>query len=192
MSPGLFGEWISGWKLRRGTASYVASLYQEPAEDDVQWLATTATNGDTDRARWELRYARRAMGLLVAERDALDDRTSSMVSRELRATMSVDRNVAADMVRVAERQFTDRLGSYRDVLAARNSDESASARLGRTLLRAARPDVIPQQPAVDHAGEIVMGYLGAANEALRRAFGAATLPMDEPPSAVLKGRAGPH
>jgi hypothetical protein len=190
MPPGLLSGWVTGWKLRKGTAAYVASLFREPSDADVQWLASAATGGDTDRARWELRYARRALGLLVAERDALDDRTGSMVSRELRAAMSVDRNIAADMVRVAERQFSDRLGRYREVLAARNADEPTGARLGQTLLRAARPDALPEATAIERAGELLVTYLGGANESLRNAFGAASLPPDQPPSAFVKGQ--PH
>ena len=188
MTPGLLANWVSGWKLRRGTRQYVASLYLEPDDGDVQWLATSGTGGDADRARWELRYARRALGLLVAERDALDDRTGSMVSRELRAAMSVDRNIAADMVRVAERQFNDRLGTYREVLTARHADESMKTRLGRALLRAAKPDAMPQPNAVERAGEILVSFLDVANESLRGAFGAASLPQDQPPSALVKGR----
>jgi hypothetical protein len=188
MAPGFLANWLSGWKLRRGTTQYVASLYREPDDADVQWLAATGTGGDTDRARWELRYARRALGLLVAERDALDDRTASMVSRALRAAMSVDRNVAADMVRVAERQFNDRLANYREVVTARRAEESLGLRLGRSLLRAAKPDAMPQPGAVERAGGILASFVETANESLRQAFGAASLPPDQPPSALMKGR----
>jgi hypothetical protein len=51
MAPGFLANWLSGWKLRRGTTQYVASLYREPDDADVQWLAATGTGGDTDRAR---------------------------------------------------------------------------------------------------------------------------------------------
>ena len=59
------------------------TLMSEPGPDDVDWLATRATRGDIDHARWELRYLRRALGVLVAQRDSLDDRTPSEVLRAL-------------------------------------------------------------------------------------------------------------
>ena len=59
------------------------ALFREPDAADVEWLAATATRGDLDHARWELRYARRALGLITAQRDALDDRTASIVARAI-------------------------------------------------------------------------------------------------------------
>lgn len=185
---GLFGSWGAEWRLRRGAAAYVAAISEEPADEDVEWLATTAAGGDRDRARWELRYARRALGQLVAERDALDDRTGSMVARELVERLRVDRRIAADMVRVAERQFNERLATYRLVLSSRSATEGTGARLGHALLRAAGGVGIPSEAVVAKAGALLAGYLGGANEALRKAFGAAALPQDERPSAVQRGR----
>ena len=54
-----------------------------------------------------------SFALLVAERDALDDRTGSLVAREMRQALQMDRSVAAGMVAVAERQFNQRLISFR-------------------------------------------------------------------------------
>lgn len=177
MAPKLFDE----WRLRRGAAAYVAALSAEPDEEDVRWLAAVATNGDADRARWELRYARRALGLLVAERDALDDRTGSVVAHELTQSLLLDRNIAAGMVRVAERQFNDRLLVYRQVLSIRNATEGTGARLGRALvLSSGAPSASAE--VVARAGDVLAQYLGSANEALRKSFGAAALPEDRPPS----------
>lgn len=181
---GLFGGWGAEWRLRRGTAAYVAAISEEPADDDVEWLAATATGGDRDRARWELRYARRALGQLVAERDALDDRTGSLVARELSERLRVDRRIAAGMVRIAERQFNERLATYRGVLSSRSPTEGTGARLGHALLRAAGLHGMPPETNVARAGELLAAYLGGANEALRKAFGTAALPQDEPPSAL--------
>ncbi len=186
MAPKLFGAWLTEWRLRRGAMGYVAAISAEPDEGDVRWLAAVATSGDVDRARWELRYARRALGLLIAERDALDDRTASLVSRILREALQVDRGIAAGMVRLAERQLNDRLASYRRVLADRSTTEGTGTRLGRMLLRSAnasRTDVA----ALQRAGELLAQYVGAANEALRKSFGVVSLPEDRPPSDLLKG-----
>ena len=97
-----FGKSKATEQRRRAVQAYVLASSAEPDEPDVQWLATIAGDGDVDRARWELRYARRAVALLVAERDALDDRTGSLVAREMRQALQMDRGVAAGMVAVAE------------------------------------------------------------------------------------------
>ena len=68
-------EWTLDREQRRRATTYVSALFAEPSEADVEWLSLHGTDCDTDHARWELRYARRALGLLGAQRDALDDRT---------------------------------------------------------------------------------------------------------------------
>ncbi len=79
--------WREERLLRQRAAAYVRTLSGEPEAADVDGLARDVTRGDVDHARWELRYARRALGLLVAGRDALDDRTASVVARELAASL---------------------------------------------------------------------------------------------------------
>lgn len=165
----------------RRVQSYLAVVEAEPDESDVHWLAAAATDGDDDRARWELRYARRAIGLLVAEREALDDRTASVVARELRRSLQMDRNIAAGMVRVAERQFNERLTAYRAGLEARTAGEAPHVRLGRVLLGETRsPTGSPELTA--RAGEIASRYMVEAGDALRGAFGTSDLPLDQQPS----------
>jgi len=178
-----FTAWREQRRLRRAAAAYVQQLLAEPEPDDVAWLASVATSGDADRARWELRYSRRAAGLLSAERDALDDRTASAVARELGESWAADRNVAAGMRHMAERQFNARLHALGQAIAARSSPEPTGTRLGRALLMSAGL-FAPQAADVERAGAIVARYLGQANESLRRLFGTATLPEDIPPSAV--------
>ncbi|MEP7384572.1 MAG: hypothetical protein ABI910_23060 [Gemmatimonadota bacterium] len=182
MSQRLFDEWRSEWRLKRGLTGYVAALMSDPDPSDVDWLAAAATSGDTDRAAWELRYARRALGMVVSQRDALDDRTSSLVARELAAAQQADRKVAPAMLKVAERQFNDRLSAYRDVLTSRVPSEGTGARLGRTLLQISGAARAPDD-LIARAAEILARYVGEANEALRLAFGAPTLPPDALPSA---------
>lgn len=183
MSPRLFDEWRSEWRLKRGLGAYVASIMSEPDADDVAWLAEAACGGDLDRAAWELRYARRALGLVVSQRDALDDRTGSLVARELGSAQQADRHVAPAMLRVAERQFNDRLTMYRDVLTSRTPSEGAGARLGRALLMIAGT-ARAGDDMIARAGDILARYVGEANDALRKAFGAPSLPDDIPPSAL--------
>ncbi|MFN2566804.1 MAG: hypothetical protein ABR499_17545 [Gemmatimonadaceae bacterium] len=192
----LFARWRAERDLRRRSVAYVATLLEEPADADVRWLAESATRGDVDHARWELRYARRAVGLIVAQRDALDDRTGSSVGRALADAFERDPNVATDRLAVARHQFNARLGAYRDVLtsrppAARTAGPRPAAtqtqvRLGQILLAFAGGPVGPTAREVPRAGEIVTSYIDAAHDALRNAFGAASLPEDVSPSALQR------
>jgi hypothetical protein len=149
----------------------------------VSWLAAQATGGDTDHARWELRYARRALGLLTAQRDALDDRTASVVARALAAALARDPAIAAGKLRVAERQFNMRLRGYADALSNR-AGEGSGWHLGRALIEfAGRRDAVSAE-IVAHGAEILARYLGDGNLALREHFGAAVLPEDAVPSSL--------
>lgn len=147
----------------------------EPADEDIEWLSEHGTDCDTDHARWELRYARRALGLLAAQRDALDDRTASLVATALAQSLANDRAVAPGKIRMAERQLNARLTAYGDALMNREG-EGSGWHLGRALLEfaghrdAARPEIVA------HAGDLLARYLGESNTALRKNFGAATLP----------------
>jgi hypothetical protein len=170
---------LRAWTLdrdqRRRAARYVASLCAEPEDADVSWLSENGTNCDGDHARWELRYAKRALGLLAAQRDALDDRTASLVASELARALGNDPAVAPGKIRMAERQLNARLSAYGDALGNREG-EGSGWHLGRALLEfaghrdAARPNVVA------HAGDLLARYLADANEALRKSFGTATLP----------------
>ena len=181
-----FKEWRAARQLQRKAEQFVAQVIAEPDPNDVSWLAATATRGDEDHARWELRYARRALGLLIAQRDALDDRTGSIVARALGESFERDERISADRRDLAERQFNARLSAYRDAIAARVSD--ASARLGQTLLAFAGGSFKDVDDNVKRAGALLDSYAKEANESLRTVFGTAALPENVPPSA-LAGRA---
>jgi hypothetical protein len=89
----LFRSFRDDRALLRRSSEYAAVLMAEPSREDVEWLSRVATRGDLDHARWELRYLRRAIGILIAQRDALDDRTPSEVLRALLHRMQKDQNV---------------------------------------------------------------------------------------------------
>lgn len=183
MNP--FTRWRAERQLQQKARRYVQLIGAEPAESDVAWLAATATGGDEDHARWELRYARAAIGLLVAQRDALDDRTASVVSQALGERFETDERIDRDRRDLAGRQFNARLSAYRDASGARAADPGA--RLGQTLLAFAG-GVIRNAAANERAGRIVSEYEREAWETLRSVFGAAALPELVPPSA-LAGKA---
>ena len=108
--------------------------------------------------------------------------------RDRRELVRRIRNVAAEMRHAAEQQFNARLRALGQAMTARSSPEPTGARLGKALLFAGWLE-LPVRPDIERAGAIVSRYLEQANEALRRAFGTATLPENVPPSAI---RAGSH
>lgn len=181
----LFARWRTERDFQRKAQRFVERLLTEPTDDDVRWLAQTATHGDTDHARWELRYARRSLGLITAERDALDDRTGSLVARALADATVHDPQVAPEMHEIAERQFNARLSAYRDALAAR---ASTAARLGQTLFAFAGGSFRQVDEHIVRGGELLGQYFAEANTALRETFGKVSLPENVPPSAL----AGKH
>jgi hypothetical protein len=182
--PWPFGKSKALEQRRRSVASYVTKASIEPDETDVEWLASAIGDGDIDRARWELRYARRALALLVAERDALDDRTGSEVAREMRQALQMDRSVAAGMVGLAERQLNQRLGYFRSGFSDRSTTEPLDTRLARVFLD--RLGVRNVSGNTERAAGIVRRYVEASQEALRSAFGVAAVPEDQPPSLWAK------
>lgn len=183
----LFQRWRAERQLLRKADQYVDVLLAEPQDADISWLASVATRGDVDHARWELRYARRAIGLLVAQRDALDDRTGSFVARAVGSAFERDENIDRDRRELAERQFNARLSAYRDALAARVAD--SAARLGQTLLAFSGGSFREIDANVRRAGQLLVGYETDANDALREIFGTAALPENIPPSALAGGAA---
>ena len=186
---GLFSEWRAERRERRAAMAYVATLFAEPDAADIAWLAAAATGGDEDRAAWELRYFSRSLGMLTAQRDAVDDRTASAVARALGEALAADPRIAAGMTKVAERQFNVRLRYYAEALEARGDGEVFADRLGRALLLTAgamRPD--PEDLA--RAGAMTARLLERANAALREGFGEAQLPEDLPPSRLYPRDAG--
>jgi hypothetical protein len=179
----IFGRWRAERQLQDRAERYVAGLLAEPAPEDVSWLAAAATRGDEDHAAWELRYARRALGLVTAQRDALDDRTGAEVAHAMAAAFERDPRIGRDRLELAQGQFNARLSAYRDALGARITSATPT-RLGRTLLAFAGGAFRDVDPNVTRAGELLSHYLNAGNEALRAVFGTASLPEHVPPSAM--------
>ena len=185
----LVRRWLTERTLRQRARAYVDTLLQEPDDADVKWLAALSPTGDVDHARWELRYARRVLGLQVASRDALDDRTASVVAEALTSAVRRDDHVAPDKLPVVERQLNARLRGYADALGQRGGEPTA-ARLARTLLSFTGVRDGSDPAVAARAGELLARYLGEANDALRAAFGAAALPEDAVPSSLAPGARG--
>jgi hypothetical protein len=177
----LFRSFRDDRALLRRSASFASVLMAEPSTDDVEWLARAATRGDIDHARWELRYLRRALGVLVAQRDALDDRTPSEVTRALLHRMQKDPYVDDALRELAERQFNARLSAYRDAFTSRGHGTPA-LRVAQNMLAFAGGPIRGDDPDVQRGAALVADLVAAANDALRAAFGTAELPEDVSPS----------
>jgi hypothetical protein len=162
--------------------AFLAAVRREPDEADVAWLATAAARGDQDHARWELRYARIALAVLTAQRDALDDRTGSDVVAALGETLAQDQRVDPMMLELVGRQLNDRLSGYKEALVARGGPVGTGERLGRVLLAFASDGARSAGAPLPRAVELLSAYIGEANEALRTVYGEAALPEHLPPS----------
>ena len=175
----------AAWRSRQAADRFADAAWAEPTDVDVVWLARHVTGGDEDHARWELRYLRRALAQLVAERDGLDDRTGVLVSQALSGRLSRDRSVAPERLAVAERQYNQRLSRYRETLRERGGG-ALPTRLAGTLVQLAAPG--RGAGAEDtHLAELVARELGASAERLRETFGVAALPDDVRPSEAAGG-----
>ena len=189
--PGLpfIGAVLARRRRRRRAESVVARLFREPNEGDVLWLADAAAGGDVDHARWELRYARRALGLLAAQRDALDDATASDVASAIGEAFAIDPHVSPVHRPLAERQFNDRVTTYREALQSRGGTIGPADKLGRMLLAFASDSARTAGAPLPRAISLMHAYLAEVGEALRDAYGGApNLPEDVKPSETVPAR----
>jgi len=153
----------------------------EPDADSVERLAGLG-DGDPDHARWELRYLRRALGLLISGRDSLDDRTASLVGQALARAVVHDPSAAPAMRATAAAQFNARLRLYRDVMGQRGGSRTPLAPLGAALVAYAGGGL--SGDADSWAAAWIASELDRCNEGLRQEFGTADLPADVAPSAM--------
>jgi hypothetical protein len=167
------------WERR--ASSFVSALMTEPDPAAVERLADVGDR-DADHARWELRYLRRAIGLLIAGRDALDDRTASLVGQALAKAVEHDPSAAPAMRATSASQFNARLRLYRDLMGQRGASRTPVGQIGEALVGFAGGRPGNDQGA--WAAGWVAAELDRANEALRQEFGTAELPEDIAPSAM--------
>jgi hypothetical protein len=175
-------EWRAARGRKRKAIAFLSAVRKEPEEADVKWLAEVAARDDQDHARWELRYARLALAVLTAQRDALDDRTGSEVVAALGETLARDPRVDPLMLELVRRQLNDRLSGYNEALIARGGPVGSGERLGRVLLAFASDGARSAGAPLPRAVELLSGYIAEANEALRSVYGEADLPEHLPPS----------
>lgn len=173
----LIREWRASRERRRRADSFLTRLLTPPEISDVAWLSQL--NGSRDIAERELVFARRALALIVAERDALDDRTASDVSHALSPVIDAESRRSS----ATAREWTARAKAFMNAMALRGQSEPPAVRLARVMLEGAGvTDPSPQ--AMERATQFVLTTRGQANEALRAVFGVASLPDDVRPSAL--------
>lgn len=174
---GFIGEWRASRARRRRAKGYLHDVLGSPESTDIEWLS--GITGDVARAERELVFARRALALIVAERDALDDRTASEVAHVLAGVIETEaRESAANGA-----EWTARRRTYTAAMAARGNIEAPATRLGRVLLEGAGV-ARPTGEVLERAAQFVLSTRTKANEALRAVFGVASLPEDVRPSAM--------
>jgi hypothetical protein len=174
---GFWAEWQASRARRQRVEVYLNHLLREPEPALLQWLSALGAGDDV--ARRELAFARRAIGLIVAERDALDDLTAADVAHQLAPVVAAEARQHAETGRL----WVERWRPYTGALALRGNPESPAARLARVLLSGAGIDA-PSTDVLQRATTYVQDTRGALNEQLRVAFGAASLPEDVRPSAL--------
>lgn len=174
---GLWADWQASRARRHRVQIYLNHLLREPDVPVLEWLAGLGAHRDL--ASRELMFARRAVGLIVAERDALDDRTAADVAHQLAPVISAEARRNAEFGRA----WTDRWRSYTAALAVRGNPEAPATRLARVMLGGAGV-IAPDAETVSRATQFIQDTRAALNEQLRTAFGAASLPEDIRPSAL--------
>lgn len=181
----LIRRWRNEHALERRATGVARAALAEPDESDVRWLAERGTGGDEDHARWEWRYARRAFAIIVAQRDALDDRTGSAVAAAIGSALARDPMIDASKRKVAARQFNDRLAGYADILRDRDPSVPTSERLARALFAFAGTTE-PSSADLLRGATALSAMLADLHGALALHFGSANLPPDVAPSELLR------
>ena len=181
----LFRRWREEHALEGRSTAVARAALAEPDESDVRWLAERGTDGDEDHARWEWRYARRAFAIIVAQRDALDDRTGSAVAAAIGSALARDPMIDASKRRVAARQFNDRLAGYAEVLRDRDPSTPTSERLARALFTFAGTSD-PSSADILRGATALSSMLADMHATLALHFGSANLPSDVAPSAITR------
>ncbi len=174
----ILAEWKAEKERRRRAMAYLSSILLNEPSSEADWFVAISSKDKVQVAR-ELQLARRAIALIVAERDALDDRTAADVSHVLVPLISKEKQIDPS----AGNQWVDRWLAYSAALSARGMSEPPPARIARVLLQAVGVGA-PNAEQVERATRWVITIRGIANESLRAAFGAASLPEDIKPSAI--------
>lgn len=174
---GILGEWQASRERRRRAERYLRDVLDTSDATESEWLVRAGVaRAVADR---ELLYARRALGLIVAERDALDDQTASDVTHALAPLLDAESRTAHG----TPSPWTARWRAYSTAMTVRGLTETPATRLARVLLDGAGV-ATPSPDLLGEATQYVQSARVRANEVLRTVFGVASLPDDVAPSAM--------
>jgi hypothetical protein len=174
---GFWSEWQASRARKQRVEVYLNHLVREVDPSSLSWLSAACGSGEL--AGRELTFARRAIGLIVAERDALDDRTAADVAHQLAPVVAAEARLSAETGRL----WSERWRAYTAALALRGSQDTPAVRLAKVLLEGSAV-LAPSAELVGQATSFVQETRAALNEQLRTAFGDASLPEDIRPSAL--------
>lgn len=174
---GFLGEWRASRERRRLAETYVRHILSPQGHDDLAWLSSRI--GNREIASRELTFATRAICLIVAERDALDDRTASDVVHALAPILERESRRSAEH----GQQWLARRRDYATAMATRGQSDEPAVRLARVLLAGAGLSTVGPDDLA-RATHAIQVERTRANEALRSVFGEASLPEDVRPSAI--------
>lgn len=174
---GLWSDWQAARDRRRRVDQYLARVLHTPSAADIAWLE--AGGAPHAVAARELDFARRAVGLIVSERDALDDLTAADVAHQLAPAIAAEARRDPE----AGRLWAERWRAYSATLAVRGSTDGPAVRLARVLLAGAGVDA-PSDALLQRATRHVVDARTDLNEVLRATFGSVSLPEDVRPSAM--------
>lgn len=181
---GLLAHLRAQRRRQAAAGQYLTALLLPPDDDDVRWLQACA-GVERELVERELVFAQRAIGLIVAERDALDDQTAADVAHAIDAIVANESRAYRD----PKAEWVDHWLEYHDALVVRGRAEPPLRRIARVLLRRVGVSE-PGSPQLVRTVGIVTRHRNAANEALTAAFGAADLPEDRVPSDLYRERTG--
>lgn len=173
--------WWTAWRAardrRRRLSVYLDQVLRAPTPGQLDWLSTCAEPARA--AERELLFLRRALGLLVAEQDTLDDRTLSEVAHHLAPVLQSESRSEPAIGQL----WVERWHQYRQTVAVRGVAEMPAARMARVLLSAAGIPA-PTGEQLRTAMQVVTDTRLQLNTTLRHAFGGRDLPIDVRPSAM--------
>lgn len=174
---GLWSDWRVGRARHRRASLFLAQINAPIDQEQLRLLSEAGVARDFIER--ELIFARRAVGLIVADRDALDDRTASEIAHGLAPVVAAEtrRNESLGL------EWNARWRAYTGALAVRGTADSPAMRLARVLLGGAGI-AQPSGEQLQVGTEIIQQMRVTLNDALRRAFGAASMPEDIRPSAI--------
>lgn len=174
----VLAEWKATRERRKRAAAYVVQLTADADLSGGEWLIELSPLAE-DTVRLELRLALQAIGLIVAERDSLDDNTAADVNHELQVVIREEGKGDESTTLI----WRDRWNSYSGAMMKRGVADAPAIRLARILLIAVGV-LSPSAVELERTACWILERRRWLNVALREAYGDVLLPEDIRPSEL--------